>query len=113
MGKHNDLVLRCSTGAAAPSQPRAAQAVTSSIPSGLGQLAEPTWCVAAAVQEDVGDLHREVELLRGENEKLRTRNQLLELGSTSVQNSPVLRMPSPPGVSMEEPVVPHFPAGVL
>merc|ERR1712232_1076072 len=53
------------------------------------------------------------ELLRGENEKLRTRNQLLELGSTSVQKSPVLRMASPPGVSMEEPVVPHFPAGVL
>jgi hypothetical protein len=112
--KHNDLVLRCCAGPSAPSQPMAAPAVLSPIPSGSGQKAEPICSAAAVVQGgDVGDLRRELELLRGENEKLRTRNELLELGSASVQSSPVQMMSPPRGVSVGEPAVPQFPADIL
>jgi len=107
--KHNDLVLRCSACPEVLQQP---SALLSSTPSDESLSAESS-CSGAAVRHDVGDLHRELELLRGENNNLRMRNSLLELGSAPVCNSMGMMTAPPSGMHVCATLASQLPADVL
>merc|ERR1712039_1124694 len=67
----------------------------------------------SAVNDGVDALQRELELLRHENQELRSRNKMLEFHSVPLHGSPVMMVAPPSSIISGEPVAPQLPADVF
>merc|ERR1712039_1118517 len=67
----------------------------------------------SAVNDGVDVLQRELELLRHENQELRSRNKMLEFHSVPLHGSPAVMVAPSPHILFGEPVAPQLPADVF